>query len=948
MSREFKERHIGAVGDDQEKILSEIGVSSFKELIDQCLPSDILLAKEPDLPPAVSEYEILQEMMDYAAMNQRFASYIGFGYYGTIIPPVIQRNILENPGWYTAYTPYQSEISQGRLASLLNFQTMISDLTKLPIANASLLDEATAGAEAMEMFFRKVADDRVGFFVSQRVFPQTRDLIKGRAKALSIECVIGDELTHDFSKDKGLFGVLLQNPDQNGEIHNYNALLKELADQKIYSAVASDLLYLVMHEADPAQVILGNSQRFGVPLGYGGPHAAFFATSEEFIRDLPGRIVGVSKDRLNHEAFRLSLQTREQHIRRERATSNICTAQALLAIMASMYAVYHGPQGLHEIAQRVHRLTKKLADALAEHGYSPLAKYYFDTIAIALTEEEKDHLRACALKKEMNFNYFVPGQVIIALDETVHEKDIKKIIQVFQDASSASAMKKKTAIYDSKLASEKLRKSKILTHPVFNSHHSETGMLRYMHVLEKKDLALNEAMIPLGSCTMKLNPTVAMVPITWPQFCDVHPFAPRDQNQGYQKILEEFKDWLKKVTGFDGVALEPNSGAQGEYAGLLAIRAYFIDKGEDKRNIVLIPNSAHGTNPASATKAGLKVVIIKCTENGDIDIADLKQKISKYQETLSCLMLTYPSTHGVFEEKVREICQLIHSAGGQVYMDGANMNAQVLLTNPAIIGADVCHINLHKTFSIPHGGGGPGMGPICVRKHLIPFLSRHILIRKEEDNERSVEAISAAPWGSALILLISYITMRILGKEGLREATCMAIANANYLKKKLSQEYSILYSGKNDFVAHEFILDCREFKQKCGIEVEDIAKRLIDYGFHAPTMSWPVAGTMMIEPTESEPKVELDRFYEAMMQIKKELLEISQGEQSREDNVLKNAPHPATEVCSDIWSHQYSREKAAFPLRGLCENKFWSPVARVDNAWGDRNIFCVCPPIDSE
>ena len=952
MTLAFRDRHTGSIDREREDILAKIGVSSFAELVEKCVPKSIGLATQPDLPASVSEAEILAEMRGFAQQNQIFANFIGFGYANTITPPVVQRNILENPGWYTAYTPYQAEISQGRLEALLNFQTMIADLTRLPIANASLLDEATAAAEAMEMFFRMTRDERRHFFVSEHIFPHTKDLILGRAQALQIECVVGDEAKQDFSQ--GFFGAIFQNPDQKGEIRQYSELFLDLKKRKIFVAIASDPLYLVWHEPEAADVILGNSQRFGVPLGYGGPHAAFFATTQEFMREIPGRIVGVSKDRLGQKGMRLSLQTREQHIRRERATSNICTAQALLAIMASMYAVYHGAKGLRKIAGHIQRHAQALAQGFQALGIPLVAtESFFDTIALKINEADKKKIRILAEKNQMNFNYFLPNCLIIALGENVNAKYLAQILAVIATGLAKEKLKISNDTLNKSVATSATsgakhtspRKTEILTHPVFHSHRSETAMLRYMHLLEKKDLALNQAMIPLGSCTMKLNPTVAMMPITWQEFAEVHPFAPLEQNQGYQSILRELGDALCKITGFSGVALEPNSGAQGEYAGLMAIRAYFAEKGQSERNIVLIPNSAHGTNPASATKAGLKVVIIKCTESGDIDIEDLQKRIAEHQKELCCLMITYPSTHGVFEEKVVEICQMIHDAGGQVYMDGANMNAQVMLTNPAKIGADVCHINLHKTFSIPHGGGGPGMGPICVREHLRPFLSRHLLIAKAEDGPKSIAAMAAAPWGSALILLISYITIRALGKQGLYDSTCMAIANANYLKKMLETEYSILYTGKNDFVAHEFILDCREFKQKCGIEVEDIAKRLIDYGFHAPTMSWPVAGTMMIEPTESEPKRELDRFCEAMTAIRKELLEIEEGKVSREDNVLKNAPHPAFELCDDKWQRAYSRRTAAYPIPSLLQDKYWPPIARVDNAWGDRNIFCVCPPI---
>ena len=929
-------------------MLKEIGVASLDQLIDETVPASIRLKKPLQLPEAQSEYAFLKELKNVASKNTISKSYIGLGYYDTITPGVIQRNILENPGWYTAYTPYQAEISQGRLEALLNYQTMVLDLTGMEIANASLLDEATAAAEAMHLFFASRTKDQqqknvTKLFVDSACYPQTIDVLKTRSEPLGIELVIGDAMK--TNPDASFFGAILQYPTLNGEINDYKIWVEKAHALGIRIGVGTDLLALTLLTPPGewgADVVYGNSQRFGVPLGYGGPHAAFFAAREEFKREMPGRIIGVSIDAQGNRALRMALQTREQHIRRDKATSNICTAQVLLAVMASMYAVYHGPDGLKHIAEEIHLTTSRAAATLTQLGYKQLNKNFFDTLCID-SAELTSVIRKEAEALKINFRYTADQKISISIDETTTADELTKLISVFAKAKGKSAPAETKNEASGLINSPALRSSTFLTHPVFNQHHSETEMLRYITGLENKDLSLNHSMIALGSCTMKLNATSEMVPVSWPEFNGLHPFSPVDQAMGYQQIISELEQYLCTITGFSAVSLQPNSGAQGEYAGLMVIRAYHHSRNEHHRDVVLIPSSAHGTNPASAVMAGMKVVVVKCDDHGNIDISDLRTKAEANKANLSALMVTYPSTHGVFEEGIREITQIVHEYGGQVYMDGANMNAQVGLTNPATIGADVCHLNLHKTFAIPHGGGGPGMGPIGVAAHLSPFLPSHSVIAMGG----SIPAVSAAPWGSASILLISYAYIRMLGGQGVTASTKYAILNANYIKARLEQHYPILYVGSNNRVAHEMIADCRPFKLSAGIEVEDIAKRLMDYGFHAPTMSFPVPGTIMIEPTESESKAELDRFCDALISIRKEIEEIETGKVDKKDNVLKNAPHTLAEITKDDWSHSYTRKKAAFPLPYILQHKFWPTVGRVDNAYGDRNLVCACPPIES-
>lgn len=945
---DFTSRHIGPDEQDLQPMLKEIGVASVDQLIDETVPASIRLKKPLQLPEAQSEHEFLKALRRTANKNSIAKSYIGLGYYDTITPGVIQRNILENPGWYTAYTPYQAEISQGRLEALLNYQTMILDLTGMEIANASLLDEATAAAEAMHLFFasrtREQQQNNVNkLFVDSACFPQTIDVLKTRSAPLGIELVFAEAPA--MQPDASFFGAILQYPSMNGEIRDYKNWVEKAHALGIRVGVGTDLLALTLLNPPGewgADVVYGNSQRFGVPLGYGGPHAAFFAAREEYKREMPGRIIGVSVDSHGNKALRMALQTREQHIRRDKATSNICTAQVLLAVMASMYAVYHGPDGLKHIADQVHFTATRAADALSQLGYTQLNKLYFDTLLIdagdAITA-----IRKTAAEQKINLRFTGEKNISISFDETTTEDELNKLLSVFATVRGKSLSAGSQGPKHLLKASNFSRTSTYLTHPVFNQHHSETEMLRYITALENKDLSLNHSMIALGSCTMKLNATSEMVPISWPEFNGLHPFAPLEQAAGYQQIIRELEEYLCTITGFSAVSLQPNSGAQGEYAGLMVIRAYHHNRKEQHRDVVLIPSSAHGTNPASAVMAGMNVVVVKCDDHGNIDIRDLRAKAEQHKDKLSALMVTYPSTHGVFEEGIREITQIVHDCGGQVYMDGANMNAQVGLTNPATIGADVCHLNLHKTFAIPHGGGGPGMGPIGVASHLAPFLPSHPVIK----TGGSTPAVSAAPWGSASILLISYAYIRMLGGKGVTASTKYAILNANYIKAKLEPYYPILYVGSNNHVAHEMIADCRPFKLSAGIEVEDIAKRLMDYGFHAPTMSFPVPGTIMIEPTESESKAELDRFCDAMIAIRKEIDEIEKGIADKKDNVLKNAPHTLGEITKDEWSHSYSRKKAAFPLPYILHHKFWPSVGRVDNAYGDRNLVCACPPIES-
>ncbi len=947
-SSEFPARHIGTLNDTK-SMLDVIGMQSMEELIDKTIPASIRKKDGLAVPEGVSEAQYLRELKAISMKNKVFRNYIGQGYYDTITPSVILRNLFENPGWYTQYTPYQAEISQGRLESLLNFQTMVADLTALPLANASLLDEATAAAEAMNMFFHHVNRtekiEKPCFFVDQDVFPQTLDLIITRALPLGIEVITGNYQT--ITIDDRYFGALVQYPNSVGSIEDYSSFIKSIHEKGGYVAMATDLLALTLLTPPgelEADVALGSSQRFGVPLGYGGPHAAFFSAKEEFKRALPGRIIGVSVDATGNRALRMALQTREQHIKREKATSNICTAQALLANMAAMYAVYHGSDGLRNIAKRVALLTKTMADALTELGYEIANSSYFDTLIVKSANADK--IRELAEQQKINFLYR-SGNVGISLDETTTQHDLLDIVHVFADAAGKPAATLNFP-HDAQLENipgTLTRTSEFLTHPVFNTHHSESQMMRYLKSLENKDLSLNTSMISLGSCTMKLNAATEMIPLSWAHWSKMHPFAPVGQVGGYQQIIKELSAYLSSITGFDACSMQPNSGAQGEYAGLLTIRRYHLANGDAHRNVCLIPISAHGTNPASAVMAGMKVVVVKALENGYIDVADFKAKAEQYKGVLAATMITYPSTYGIFEESVKEICEIVHSYGGQVYMDGANMNAQVGLTSPGLIGADVCHLNLHKTFAIPHGGGGPGMGPICVKAHLEKHLPGHWSTDSEKPNNHG--AVSAAPYGSASILLISYAYCRLLGATGLKLATEYAILNANYMKAKLEKAYPILYSGSNGTCAHEFIVDLRPFKSSAGIEAEDIAKRLMDYGFHAPTLSFPVPGTIMIEPTESEDKAELDRFCNALLSIREEIAAIEAGNVDKAANVLKNAPHTQEVITADEWTRPYSRQQAAFPLPYVSANKFWPSVSRVNNTHGDRNLICTCEPVSS-
>ncbi|MCB0554110.1 MAG: aminomethyl-transferring glycine dehydrogenase [Phaeodactylibacter sp.] len=946
----FVNRHIGVNEADLQDMLKTIGASSLDQLIDETVPQNIRMNRELHVPEAITEFEYLQELQRTAAMNKVFKSYIGMGYYGTITPSVILRNIFQNPGWYTQYTPYQAEIAQGRLEALLNFQTMASDLTGLPIANASLLDEGTAAAESMIMFHgirnkRNKGEDINQFLVSDKVFPQTIDVLKTRAQPLNIEVIVADWRTFEFT-DK-TFGLLLQYPAADGSVEDYRALAEKAQASEVYVTVAADLLSLALLAAPGewgADAVVGNTQRFGVPMGYGGPHAAFFATKEDHKRQIPGRIIGVSVDSNGSRALRMALQTREQHIRREKATSNICTAQALLAIMAGMYAAYHGPKGIKAIAERVHTLAQILDANLKTLGYEQLNAHYFDTLNIQVDHHLEMTIKGLALEKEVNF-YYTDHTVQISLDETTSLADVYQLIELFAEAKGQKQPNfNKTEPTHYQIPEKLSRTSSYLQHSVFNSYHTETKMMRYIKRLENRDLSLTHSMISLGSCTMKLNAATQLIPVSWDAFANIHPFAPLDQTLGYQKIFRELETWLSDITGFTACSLQPNSGAQGEYSGLMVIRAYHEANGQQHRNVALIPESAHGTNPASAVMAGMEVVVVKCDEKGNIDVADLRAKAELHSDKLACLMVTYPSTHGVFETAITEICSLIHQHGGKVYMDGANMNAQVGLTSPGIIQADVCHLNLHKTFAIPHGGGGPGMGPICANDSLAPFLPKHPLV--ETGGDQGITAVSSAPWGSASILLISYAYIKMLGKYGLVDATKYAILNANYIKDRLKGAYDILYVGEKGRSAHELIVDLRPFKALCS--AEDLAKRLMDYGFHAPTLSFPVAGTIMIEPTESESKDELDRFCEAMMQIRKEIDEIASGEADPKTNVLANAPHTAEIVTADEWNYPYAREKAAYPLPYLRQGyKFWPFVGRIDSAYGDRNLVCTCPPMEA-
>lgn len=952
MIRDFESRHLGPRPSEVKSMLEVIGAGSIDQLIAETVPDAIRLKDDaPDDGP-MSEYEYLSHIREMAAKNALYKTYIGLGYYGTITPSPILRNIFENPGWYTAYTPYQAEISQGRLEALLNFQTMVMDLTGMNLANASLLDEGTAAAEAMHMFFAMRTKEQVKagantLFVSEKCFPQTIDLLKTRSAPLGINILLGDHAT--FKPDGTVFGAVLQYPDVNGEVSDYRAFTALAKENGIFTCVCADLMSLVLLTPPGewgADCVVGSAQRFGVPIGYGGPHAAYFATREDYKRYVPGRIIGVSVDSQGNRALRMALQTREQHIKRDKATSNICTAQALLAIMASMYAVYHGPEGLRNIASRIHAKTAALATRLEAIGYLIETAVYFDTIRVNLNDlTSLDTLKAEALYRKINLYYSAPDAVGVSIDETTTADDLQALIDLFAAAAGKESGPISVGAEYEVLPKDFLRTSEILQHSVFNSYHSETEMMRYIKRLENKDLSLNHSMIPLGSCTMKLNAASELMPLSMPEFASLHPFIPAEQAEGYRQIFEKLEKDLCRATGFAGMSLQPNSGAQGEYAGLMVIRAYHQSRGNMERNVALIPSSAHGTNPASAVMAGMEVVVVRCDEDGNVDISDLREKAEKYATRLSCLMITYPSTHGVYEEGIREITGIIHENGGLVYMDGANMNAQVGLTSPGNIGADVCHLNLHKTFAIPHGGGGPGMGPIGVNEKLLPFLPGHSMVRTGGSN--AITAVSAAPFGSALILLVSYAYIRMLGTGGLRNATKYAILNANYMKARLEPYYPVLYKGSKGRVAHEMILDCREFKRTAKVEVADIAKRLMDYGYHAPTVSFPVPGTIMVEPTESESLAELDKFCDAMISIRREIAEIEAGEADPDNNVIVNAPHTASMVISDNWSKPYSREKAAFPLNWVRENKFWPSVGKVDNAYGDRNLICSCEPIES-
>jgi glycine dehydrogenase len=945
----FADRHIGPSAGERDAMLEAVGASSLDALIDEVIPPAIRLEQGLDLPPAQSEQEFLRRLTQVARGNRTFRSYIGLGYHDTFTPSVIRRMVLENPGWYTPYTPYQAEIAQGRLESLLNFQTMVSDLTGMEVANASLLDEATAAAEAMTLLHRVHKAPGPGewrtFLASDRCFPQTLEVLRSRAEPLGIELKVLPMDQMEFTP--GVYGVLLQYPDDRGAMEDLTPFVSRAHEKGVLVAVATDLLALVLFKPPGemgADVVVGNSQRFGVPLGYGGPHAAFFATRNAYVRQMPGRLIGVSVDVHGHAAYRMALATREQHIRREKATSNICTAQALLANMAAMYAVYHGPRGLKEIAARLHDLANGLAMGLERmFGVTQQNTRFFDTLCLKVPGGVAP-VRARALERGINFRYIDDSTVSISVNETTTFEDFADIAQVFGNISVGYGTAGESGAGEEVVAWPELRRTTaFLTHPVFNTHHSETQMMRYIRQLERKDIGLDTSMIPLGSCTMKLNAATEMLPITWEHFSRVHPFAPPDQAAGYAQIVKELEQALCAITGFAAVSLQPNSGAQGEFTGLMVIRAYQRDRGEADRDVVLIPASAHGTNPASAAMAGMRVVVVATAPTGDVDIDDLKRKASEHRERLSCLMITYPSTHGVFEDGIRTICDIVHEHGGQVYMDGANMNAQVGLTSPATIGADVCHLNLHKTFAIPHGGGGPGMGPIGVAKHLAPFLPGHPLVKV--GGEQAIPAVSAAPWGSASILLISYAYIRMLGADGVTDATRYAILNANYIKARLEQHYPVLYTRQNGRVAHELIFDLRSFKS-AGIEEMDVAKRLMDYGFHAPTVSFPVAGTLMVEPTESEDKGEIDRFCDAMIQIRREIDDVAAGKVDAQDNLLKHSPHTAGAVAASNWTHPYSREQAAFPLPWVRERKFWPSVGRIDNPYGDRNLFCSCPPIE--
>lgn len=945
----FAYRHIGPKAVDVDQMLTTIGVDSIDTLIDQTVPSTIRSTEEMNLAPAMTEAEFAAHITALGEMNSMFKTYIGMGYHNTVLPGVIQRNILENPGWYTAYTPYQAEIAQGRLEALMNYQTMVVDLTGMELANASLLDEATAVAEAMSMFFGAMprAKKKSGaskFFVDAQTFPQSIELLQTRTAPIGVELVFGDYKT--FEPTEEFFGAFVQFPNANGSIEDYRAFAAKCNSAEVQLVVAADLLSLVLLTPPGewgADAVVGTTQRFGIPLGYGGPHAAYFATKESYKRYIPGRIIGRTIDTDGNPALRMALQTREQHIKRDKATSNICTAQVLLAVMAGAYGVYHGPEGLMDIAEEIHRKTATLNEAVKGMGLTQHNSSFFDTLKITLNKSNSTQLRELGEAAEINFRYFDATTIGISINETTTDEDIAEIIAVLAKAEAADTIEMEDL--GQYIPTEIGRTSAFMTNSVFHSYRSETEMMRYLKSLERKDLALNHSMISLGSCTMKLNAASEMIPLSSGSWNSVHPYVPTEQASGYLQVIEELERDLAVITGFDATSLQPNSGAQGEYAGLMVIRAYHQANGDHHRNIALIPSSAHGTNPASAVMAGMKVVVVACDNHGNIDVDDLRAKAEQHSENLASLMITYPSTHGVFEASVKEITGIIHEHGGQVYMDGANMNAQVGLTSPGIIGADVCHLNLHKTFAIPHGGGGPGMGPICCKAHLAPFLPQHPIIPM--GGEQGISSISAAPWGSALILLISYAYIKMLGAEGLTDSTKYAILNANYIKERLAGSFDVLYTGENGRCAHEMILDCRPFKRDAGIEVTDIAKRLMDYGFHAPTVSFPVAGTVMVEPTESEGLEELDRFCDAMLSIRHEIGEIETADADAANNVLKNAPHTQYMICADAWEFPYTRSKAGFPLPFVSDNKFWPTVRRVDDAYGDRNLVCTCEPIES-
>ena len=954
----FVKRHIGPQGEQVAQMLETVdaraadGALTLTALVNEAVPDVIRMEGELALPEADSESEVLAELRGLAMRNKLYRSFIGMGYYATVTPPVIQRNILENPGWYTQYTPYQAEIAQGRLQALLNFQTMVSDLTGVALANASMLDEATAAAEGMTLCLRAQGRRSTAntFFVSELCHPQTIAVVQTRAEALGIAVVVGDHREYQFEDD--LFGVLVQYPATDGAVYDYEPFIERAHEEGALAVVASDLLALTLLRPPGefgADVVVGNSQRFGVPMGYGGPHAAFMATHDEYARQLPGRLVGVSVDRMGAPALRLALQTREQHIRRERATSNICTAQVLLAIMASMYAVYHGPRGLEQIASRVRLLTEILAHGLEQLGYDVGDAPRFDTLKVSGGPHSADMLMERALANNVNLRRFEDDAVGVSLDEATTNEQVYLLLEIFgaDDGQLANqfSLEKLARQVSTDYEAPFARTSDYLTHPVFNSHHSETEMLRYISSLQERDLSLAFSMIPLGSCTMKLNATAEMAPVTWPEFAHLHPFVPREQAEGYLLLFERLERWLAEITGFAATSLQPNAGSQGEYTGLLVIRAYHQSRGASHRDVCLIPSSAHGTNPASAVMAGMKVVVVACDDDGNVDIDDLRKKAEKHSQNLAALMVTYPSTHGVFETGIREICNIVHEHGGQVYLDGANMNALVGLAQPGDFGADVCHLNLHKTFTIPHGGGGPGMGPICVAEHLAPFLPGHPVV-PGVGGAQAIGAVSAAPWGSAGILPIPYAYIRLMGADGLTEATRIAILNANYIAARLEPHYPVLYKGQNGRVAHECIIDLRPLRDSAGIEVDDVAKRLMDYGFHAPTMSFPVPGTLMIEPTESESKSELDRFCNALISIRDEIRAVEDGRADAENNPLKWAPHTAPMLAQAEWNHPYSREEAAFPADWVRERKFWPAVARIDNVYGDRNLFCICLPTE--